>query len=262
MKYNPMKVALLLLASVSVQATEIDNLITTSDSLKQTFALGIQTVGGQAQYASTGGISPDMVTDAYVTQAQATAYNEALAQVAAKNYNITAQEYFDTQSQTAMDALGDAVNAYTQASSDLIGAVIVNQMAVEATTQETTETLQTYVTNNDMQITTESVETYNGALDTVQAAAQTAASFMAVASDQGLVDSAQAQADALGESFSFAEASFYAQSTVTVTMLSGDVSLDMSAYIKSAQDILTAGEESDFYRTSPVGECFFTQECY
>ena len=257
-----MKALLLVLASVSAQATEIDNLITTSDSLKQTFALGIQTVGGQAAYANTGGISPDMVTDAYITQAQATAYNEALAQVAAKNYNITAQEYFDDQSQTAMDVLSDAVNAYAQASTDLIGAVIVNQMAVEATTQETTNELQTYITSNDMQITTESVDTYNGALDTVQEAAQTAASFMAVASDQGLVDSAQAQADALGESFSFAESSYYAQSTVTVAMLSGDVSLDVSSYLKSAQDILTAGEESNFYRTSPVGECFFTQECY
>ena len=257
-----MKALLLVLASVSAQATEIDSLITTSDSLKQTFALGIQTVGGQAAYANTGGISPNMVTDAYITQAQATAYNEALAQVAAKNYNITAQEYFDDQSQTAMDVLSDAVNAYAQASTDLIGAVIVNQMAVEATTQETTNELQTYITSNDMQVTAESVETYNGALDTVQEAAQTAASFMAVASDQGLVDSAQAQADALGESFSFAESSYYDQSTVTVSMLSGDVSLDVSSYIKSAQDILTAGEGTDFYRTSPVGDCFFTQECY
>jgi len=256
------KLALLACLSVSVQASEIDTLITTSDSLKQTFALGIQTVGGQANYATLGGISPDMVSDAYVTQAQAEAYNEALVQVAAKNYNMTAQEYFDTQSASALEALGDAVNTYTQASTDLIGAVIVNNMAVEAVDQETVETLQTYVTNNDMQITTESVETYNGALDTVQAAAQTAASFMAVANDQELVGSAQAQADALGESFSFAEASFYSQSTVTVTMLSGEVSLDMSAYIKSAQDILTAGAESDFYRTSPAGECFFTQDCY
>jgi glutamate synthase domain-containing protein 2 len=203
-----------------------------------------------------------MVSDAYVTQAQADAYNEALVQVAAKNYNITAQEYFDEQSATAMDALSDAVNTYTQASTDLIGAVMVNQMAIEATDQETTTALQTYVTNNELQITTESVDTYNGALDTVQAAAQTAASFMAVANDQELVGSAQAQADALGESFSFAEASFYAQSTVTVTMLSGDISLDVSGYLKTAEDILTAGAESDFYRTSPVGECFFTQDCY
>jgi ferric-dicitrate binding protein FerR (iron transport regulator) len=85
---------------------------------------------------------------------------------------------------------------------------------------------------------------------------------MAVASDQELVDSAQAQADALGESFAFAESSFYAQSSVTVTMLSGDVSLDVSGYLKTAEHVLTAGAESDFYRTSPVGECFFTQECY
>lgn len=248
------------LASVSVQANGIDSLITTSDSLKQTFALGIQTVGGQADYASLGGISPDMASNAHVSYQQAEDYNTALSAVAEANYNMTAQEYFDEQATLAMDNLGTAVSTYVEASTDLIGAVVVNQMAVEATTQEAAEQLQTYVANNELQITTESVDTYNGALDMVESAAQNAAAFTAIASDQDLVDSAQAQADALGESFSFAEAAFYAQGTTTVAMLSGDISLDVTAYYKTAEDILTAGAESEFYRTSPAGECFFSQE--
>jgi hypothetical protein len=256
------KLALLALVSVSVQASVIDDLVNTSDSLKQTFALGIQTIGGQAHYAELGGISPDMATDAFITQAQADAYNTALANVADANFNMTAQEYFDEQSATAMDALSEAIGVYTEAAGDLVSAVIVNQMASEATTQEATETLQTFVANNELEITTESIDTYNTALESVQVAAQAAASFMAVANDAELVGSAQAQADALGESFSFAETAFYSQSTVTVSMLSGDISLDVSGYLKSAEDILVAGEESEFYRTSPVGECFFTQDCY
>lgn len=263
MKHNLIAAVVLVLASASVQANGIDNLITTSDSLKQTFALGIQTVGGQADYASLGGISPDMASEAHVSYQQAEDYNLALDKVAKANYNMTAQEYFDGQAAQAMNNLDEAVSAYVGASSDLIGAVVVNQMAADATTQEAAEQLQTYVTNNELAITTESVDTYNTALDMVETAAQSAAAFTAVANNETLVSSAQEQADALGESFSFAEAAFYDQGMATVTMLSGSVSLDVTAYYKTAEDILTAGADSEFYRTSPAGECFFNQEsCY
>lgn len=254
---------LVALVNGSVQANGIDALITTSDSLKQTFTLGIQTVGGQADYAMTGGISPDMASNAHVSYQQAEDYNTALSAVAEANYNMTAQEYFDDQVVQAMNNLDEAVSAYVGASTDLIGAVVVNQMAVEATTQESAEQLQTYVANNELQITAESVDTYNSALDMVESAAQSAAAFTAVANDQNLVDSAQAQADEFGESFSFAEAAFYDQGMATVTMLAGDISLDVTTYFKTAEDILTAGAESEFYRTSPASECFFNQEgCY
>lgn len=250
----------LVLASVSVQATEIDNLITTSGSLKDTFALGIQTVGGQAAYAQNGGISPDMASNAHVSYQQAEDYNNALTAVSQANYSMTAQEYFDDQAAQAMNNLDNAIGTYVQASGDLIGAVVVNQMASEATNQETTEQLQTYITNNELQITTESVDTYNSALDMVESAAQTASAFTAVANDQSLVDSAQAQADEFGDSFSFAQSAFYDQGVATVAMLGGNITLDVTAYYKSAEDILTAGQESEFYRTSPVGQCFFSQD--
>lgn len=253
---------ILLLASVSAQATEIDNLIATSGSLKETFALGIQTVGGQTAMAQNGGITPQMASDAHVSYQQAEDYNTSLTAVSQANYNMTAQEYFDDQALQAMNNLDEAVSTYVGASMDLIGAVVVNDMATQATTQESAEQLQTYISNNELQITTESVDTYNGALDMVETAAQSAAAYTAIANDVELVGSAQEQADEFGESFSFAEAAFYDQGMTTVTMLGGDITLDVSAYFKTAEDILLAGQESEFYRTSPVGECFFSQnEC-
>lgn len=255
------KLLLLAFLSATVQASEIDSLIETSGSIKQTFDLGIRTVAGQMDYAYMGGISPDMATDAHVSYAQAEAYNQSLSAVSQMNNTMTAQEYFDNQSQVAMDNLGVAVDNYVEASSSLVMAVQVNDMASNVETTEQATEIKTYIANNELNITTEQVDTYNDSLDMVQESAQTAASFMAIASDVQLVESAQAQADELGQSFYFAEAAYYSQGNFTVDLNAGGVSLDVSGYIKTAEEVLAMGGESMFYQTSPTGnECFFSAE--
>jgi hypothetical protein len=43
-----------------------------------------------------------------------------------------------------------------------------------------------------------------------------------------------------------------------VDLASGGVSLDVSGYLKTAEEVLTAGAESKFYATSPTGsDCFY-----
>ena len=255
-KYLP-----LLLLSAFVQASEIDNLIQTSGSIRQTFDLGVRTVAGQLDYAQLGGISPDMATSAHLSYDQATAYNDSLMAVSTANTTMTAQEYFDTQSQEAMDNLSLAVDNYVSAASQLVMAVQVNDMASSVETPEQAVEVQTYISNNELNITTEQVDSYNDSLDMVQESAQTAASFMAIAADATLVESAQAQADELGQSFYFAEEAFYSQGNFTVDLNAGGVSLDVSGYIKSAEEVLALGGESTFYQTSPTGnQCFFSAD--
>lgn len=255
------KYLLLAFLSVSAQASEIDNLILTSGSIKQTFDLGIRTVAGQMDYAQIGGITSDMASDAYVTYDQADAYNQSLTAMSQMNVSMTAQEYFDNQSEQAMETLSLAVDNYVSAASQMVMAVQVNEMAASVDSTEKAVEVQTYVTNNDLSITGEQVDTYNDALDLVQTSAQSAAAFMAIASDESLVSSAQEQADALGQSFAFAETSYYSQGNFTVDLSAGGVSLDVSGYIKSAEDVLAMGGQSTFYQTSPTGsECFFNSE--
>lgn len=257
------KLLLCLFLSVSVQASEIEQLIITSDSIKQTFDLGIKTVGGQYDIASTGGITSDMASSAHLTYDQAEAYNQALTAMKDANYTMTAQEYFDQQSQASLDLLSSAINNYVDASAQLITAVQVNDMASNVTTTEEATQLQTYIENNELAVTTEQVDSYNDALDLVQTSAQVAASFIAIASDVALIDSAQEQADSLNQSFAFAEMAYYSQGNFNVTLSGGEISLDVSGYLVSASDILSAGEASSFYTTSPTGnECFFNpNEC-
>ena len=252
-----------LFLSATAQASEIDQLINTSQSIKTTFDLGIKTVAGMYDTAATGGVSPDMAKDAHLTYAQAEAYNQALTAMKDANYTMTAQEYFYQQSQAALDNLGTAIDNYVDASAQLITAVQVNDMASSVTTTEEATQLQTYITNNELSVSSEQVDTYNDSLDMVQTSAQIAASFIAAASDVALVDSAQTQADDLNQSFAFAEVAYFSQGSLIISLSGGDVSLDMSGYLVSASDILIAGEASSFYTTSPTGnECFFNpNEC-
>jgi hypothetical protein len=160
-----------------------------------------------------------------------------------------------------MDNLGVAVDNYVSAASQLVMAVQVNDMASSVETPEQAVEVQTYIENNELSISTEQVDTYNDSLDMVQESAQTAASFMAIAADATLVESAQAQADELGQSFYFAEKAFYSQGNFTVDLNAGGISLDVSGYIKSAEEVLALGGESTFYQTSPTGnDCFFSAD--
>lgn len=253
--------ATLLFLSVSAQATQIDNLIETSASIKNTFAQGVQTISGQLVYASEGGITPTgMAQAAHLTVEQTQAYNDALSSVAVMNTEVTAQEYFDAQATQSFEVLDEAISTYVEASTQLVSAVVVNDMATNATTTEQVTEVKTYVSNNDLQITDAQVETYNDALDMVETAAQSAAAFTAIAADATLVESAQTQADDLQQSFHFAETSYYSQGNFTVSLTGGDVSLDVSGYLKTALDVLAAGENGTFYTTSPVGDCFFNNE--
>jgi hypothetical protein len=253
-------IPMLVLLSASVQASEIDNLITTSSEIRATFDMGIKTIAGQATYAQKGGISVDgMAMDAYLSQSKAEAYNVALAKVSTMNTTISAQEYFDTQAERAFDNLDSAISTYIEASGQLISAVQINQMASEVATTESATELKTYVANNDLSITNEQVESYNESLSLVETAAQEAAAFTAIAADVTLVDSAQSQADALGQSFSFVEDSFYSQGAFTVQLQSGDIGLDVSGYLKTALDVLAMGEYSAFYDAGPTSnDCFFS----
>ena len=86
------------LASVSAPlfATEIDDLVDTSQSIRDTFAYGIKTIAGGHSYAYDGNIAPAMAKDGHITTEQQNAYNAAVAAVMAATYtyNPGAEEYF------------------------------------------------------------------------------------------------------------------------------------------------------------------------
>ena len=263
-------ISLSLIASAPLSANELDNLVNSSQALRDTFKYGIQAVGGMANYAHLGGIANTGVVDqGLIEKAKQDAYNQAVLdfQNATYTYDPNADQYFEDQSQQAMNNLGETIDAYVDAATALIEVATVNEMAqdaAEAPDSREAMALQEYVEANDVLLDDTEVEDYNTALQAVEVAAQTAAAYMAVANDATLLDSANDAAYDMRVTYQESQATYFDASTGMLTVewagQNQTVMLDMSSYYKADIDIITEGSTSMFYTTSPEGGCWFIED--
>lgn len=262
--------SLSLIASAPLSANELDNLVNSSQAIRDTFKYGIQTIGGMANYAQLGGIANTGVVDqGLIEKAKQDAYNQAVLDFknATYTYDPNADQYFEDQSQQAMNNLGETIDAYVDAATALIEVATVNEMAqdaAEAPDSREAMALQEYVEANDVLLDDTEVEDYNTALQAVEVAAQTAAAYMAVANDVTLLDSANDAAYDMRVTYQESQATYFDASTGVLTVeWAGQnqvVMLDMSSYYKADIDIITEGSTSTFYTTSPEGGCWFIED--
>lgn len=265
----------LALASVSVPAlaaTEIDDLVNASSSIRATFDYGILAVGGMASYAATGGIAPTgTVNDGLISYGQADTYNAAVAAVQAATYPIDlgAQEYFDNAADQAMQNVNTAVDTYVAAATAVIEVVRVNEIAADAQAagdNEKAAAVQDYLNTNDVTLEQAEVDVYNDALVNVEETSQTAAAFMAVANSPELIDSANQQADSMESTYADATEVFFDSAMGEVAVKFEGVQdavavLMVNTYFKTTAEILTEGESSNFYQTGPTyNPCAFFQD--
>lgn len=252
--------------------TEIDDLVTASASIRASFDYGIRAVGGMASYAAIGGIAPTGTVDqGWISYAQADAYNAAVAAVQSATYPIDAgaQQYFDDVADQAMQQVSVAVDAYVDAAAAVIEVVRVNEISADAQASgdnETAAAVQDYLNTNDVTLEDAEVDVYNDALVNVEEATQTAAAFMAIASSPDLIDSANQQANSLNSTYASATESYFdaAMGEVVVKFEGVQdfvVALMVNTYFKTTADILTEGENSNFYQTGPTyNPCAFFQD--
>ena len=262
--------SLSLIASAPLSANELDNLVNSSQAIRDTFKYGIQAIGGMANYAHLGGIANTGVVDqGLIEKAKQDAYNQAVLDFknATYTYDPNADQYFEDQSQQAMSNLGETIDAYVDAATALIEVATVNEMAqdaAEAPDSREAMALQEYVEANDVLLDDTEVEDYNTALQAVEVAAQTAAAYMAVANDATLLDSANDAAYDMRVTYQESQATYFDASTGVLTVewagQNQTVMLDMSSYYKADIDIITEGSTSMFYTTSPEGGCWFIED--
>jgi hypothetical protein len=258
------------LASVSapLSATEIDDLVNTSQSIRDTFAYGIKTIAGGAAYAGDGSIAPEMAKDGQITTEQQNAYNAAVSAVMAATYtyNPGAEEYFQDQADQAMDQVSEMIDAYVQAAQTIIMVATVNEMAQDAQTAEDERqamALQEFMGANDVTLQDEEIEAYNDALSNTEQAIQVAAAYMAVVNDEGLLEQANDMAFDLRVTYEEAASVFFDLETTAVWVsFDGGESiqgLQVGNYFVTAEDVLTRAETEQFYITSPEGGCWFAE---
>ena len=254
--------------SVSAQAIDLSNLVTTSQSIVDTFDNGIMRVSGMAALAGQGGIAEAGTVDpAKLSYDQAHAYNQALSDTSNAVYTMSAEEYVSGQVENAHTEMNTAISAYVGAAQVLITAVVVNDMASDAEeSQDATQAqeVQVYIADNDVEISDTHVDTYNDSLDAVEESAQVFAAFTAVQNDSELMTEMQTTVDNAGEDFLNAGMATFDAMTGDASVAFNTSNLVMSynmlgSYV-TVTDILAAGETGDFYTTGPTyNNCFFSQ---
>lgn len=263
--------AVFLIASAPAYAqTEIDNLVNSSQAIRDSFDYAIKAVGGMDFYAATGGIAPTGTVDpGMISKAKQDAYNAAVSEFksAVYTYDPGAQQFFDEQASLAMNDVQTSIDAFVQASYAIIEVATVNEMAQDAAASTDTReaiALQDYMAANDVVLDDQEVQTFNDSLQAMEVAAQTAGAYMAVANDPALIQSANDSAESFSASYSESTGVFFDANTGDVTVdfasYAMSVVLDVSSYYKSDVDIINQGAQTLFYQTSPQGPCWFIED--
>ncbi len=253
-------------ASAPLYATEIDDLVQSSQDIRNTFAFGIQTIAGGEAYAMDGQIAATMAKDGHITSDQQNAYNAAVAAVAAATYSYDpgSDVYFEQQSQQAMDVVSQMIDTYVEAAQQIIMVAEVNERAVDAQSapdQREAMELQEFMAANDVTLQDEEISAYNDALSNTEQAIQVAAAYMAVANDEGLLQQANDMAFDLRVTYEEAASVFFdlATQAVWVSFNDGETiqGLQVGNYFVDAQQVLNRGETEEFFISSPEGGCWF-----
>ena len=264
------KTALLasLLVSVPAYANEISTLITTSQSIRDSFKYGIQAVGGAQSYASQGKIVESGTVDpGLISYAQSSAYNNALAAVqnTVYTYDPGAQEYLDQQADLAMSEVNMAVDTFVQAAQAVIEVAVVNEMAQDAQNAPDAResmALQEYIETNNVVLEDAEVDFYNDSLKGVETAAQIAGAYMAVANDAEMVATANQTAYDMKATYAEVSNSYFDSTSgqLFIDFATFGVTFALDNYFKSSIDVITQGSETEFFRTSPEGQCWFSPD--
>jgi len=258
----------LAIASVPLNATEIDDLVDTSQSIRDTFAYGIKTIAGGESYAGEGYIAPAMAENGHISKEQQDAYNAAVAavQAATYSYDPNADQYFQDQADQAMDTVSEMIDAYVDAAQQIIMVATVNEMAQDAQSapdQREAMALQEFMGANDVTLQDSEIEAYNDALSNTEQAIQVAAAYMAVANDENLLNQADNMAREYNVTFEEAASVFFDLDTQAVWVsFDGGATiqgLQVGNYFVAAEDVLTRAETQEFWTTSPEGGCWFAE---
>ena len=273
------KILLPLLALSSVaHSDQLDNLINTSNQIVDQIDKGIAYVGSASEYSYLGtSLSDGSVSEsAHITSQQIQAYNDALSNMASYMPYGDVQSVLNEQANTELELMDEAIGVFTEAVVEMVQVVEVAEMAEEAATPDEQAQVQEFVANNQevLTITQDEVDTYNQSIDDIEAHANNASAFIAVAANVDAVDFLQQGAENNNTTAEQATLSYSANNqwvkmqwagtnNATAVFLNGNDNFGLDLYVAEA-DILIAGQESEFYLTGPTAQgysCFMYGEC-
>lgn len=223
-------------------------------------------VGGFVEASQKGQIGQGVAQGGFVSKAQQDAYNAAVAEFKSNTYSYSpqAEAFFQQAAADAMQEVSLSVDAFVEASVALVEVVTVNEMAKDAEAASDDRQaieLQEYVEANDVILDDQEVESYNTSLAAVESTAQIAGAYYAIANSPEMLEQANDQARQFMGTYEESTGSYFDpnQQKVIVSFdgYSTQVVMDVAASYVQTLDIVTQGQQSIFYQTSPVGGCWF-----
>lgn len=267
----------LLLLSSALHASEKEDLLNTSSDIVNQITTGVTLVGAATEYAHHGEALSDgtLSSTAYITPEQVEAYNQAL-----DNFVNNYQPYGDltnvleNKAIDELELMDEAIDRFTTAVVDMSTVLQVNEKIEEAVTPNQEDEVQQFVASSQevLEVSQETVDSYNQSVDDIETHANNASAYLAVANSSEAVaflEQSIEDANTTAEQTSiFYDANsqwlsmgYNTTRNLTVVLLSGNSNMGLDLYVTEA-DILSLGSESEFFQTSPVAlgyECFMNQ---
>lgn len=239
---------------------QVDDLVAQSVILRSNIDIAIQGIGGFTIYAQQGGIAEaGLLQSGYISFETMAKYNEALQAVQNTTF-YSAQDFIQDQQQAAQEGMEDAIGDFVDATLAIVETIEVNRLAEEA--QESgeirdQEALQDFI-GDETYLTEAEVSNYNQAITDIEEYGGQFSAYTAVLSNDSYVAEFQNSAESYGESFLDATINFDAVGQaltvqwINMTREYKGHSVDLSQYYKTADEYFSAGQESEFYTTSPI----------
>ncbi len=247
----------------------VDDLVKQSAILRGNIDIAIQGIGGIITYSPSGTLAPQGLMQAgYITFDNMSAYNDALQAVQNTTF-YSAEDYLYDQQQEAQQNMETAINDFVSATLAIVETLEVNRMAEEAQQSgeiRDQEALQNFI-GDDTYLTEQEVSSYNQAITDIEEYGGQFGAFTAVLSNDEYISEFQNAADSFGESFLDAAISFDAAGQAlsiqwsNMTRELNGHSVDLSQYYMTADDFFSAGQQSEFYTTSPIACGYDFSQC-
>lgn len=263
---------LLVLSSVA-QSDELDNLIDTSSAIVDQIRKGVMLVGAAQEYAHQGDAlsSGNLSETAHISTEQLEAYNAALYGMSEYKPFGDLQAVLEEKAQGELDLMDDAIDTFTEVVVDMIQVIEVTEMAETASSPQEEADVQNFVTANAEVLTIDQgeVDTYNQAVDDIETHANNASAYLAVAGNEQAVEfleqgieNANTTAEQTNIFYNanqqWVAMGYNTTRNLTAVYLNGN-NFGLDLYVSEA-DILAAGSESEFFKTSPVNyNCFMNE---
>ena len=240
---------------------KIEYLIQSLDAIKTRLTDGSVLTVGAVGYAQIGGvINGDALADGIISSQELNEYLQAKDLVLTHDYAIasTAEQMFMQEYAANMNSLSAAVDTLTAATSTIMTAVEVMEIAALADTKPEQVELQAMLETDAYSIDATEVSAYNDAVAAVEGYAQQAGAFMAAANNNELtatVDNYAAQGNFMVGSYT---AITYTQSIdeFVITWADSGFGTGFQGYLtpdmKTAEDVYAAGEYINTYGGYPT----------